>query len=96
MTTSPMTPGRVKTLITLLIALILVACAGGSTRVHYGVGYGGYYGGGPWRGYSHYPVYVGGGGPDIPHIPEGPSAVQMPSMGMPDVGMMDMGGFDDF
>jgi hypothetical protein len=92
-----MTTSQIKALITLLTMLMLAACAGGSTRVHYGVGYGGYYGGGPWRGYSHYPVYVGGGGrPDIPHIPEGPSAVQMPSMGMPDAGMMDMdmGGFD--
>jgi hypothetical protein len=93
-----MTTSRIKALITLLTMLMLVACAGGSgsTRVHYGVGYGGYYGGGPWRGSSHYPVYVGGGGPDIPHIPDGPTAEQMPSMGMPDVGMMDMdmGGFD--
>jgi hypothetical protein len=95
-----MTTRRGKVLATLFIALFLAACAGGSgsgsTRVHYGMGYGGYYGGGPWRGYSNYPVYVGGGRPDIPHIPEGPTAVQMPSMGMPDVGMMDMdmGGFD--
>lgn len=90
-----------KVLIVMVAALILAACAGGSTRVSYGMGtgYGGYYGGGPWRGYSRYPVYVGGGGGGhIPHIPDGPSASQMPDMdmgmGMPDVGMMDMGGFD--
>jgi hypothetical protein len=92
-----MTTRRITALMTLLTMLALTACAGGSgsTRVHYGMGYGGYYGGGPWRGHSGYPVYVGGR-PDIPHIPQGPSAVQMPSMGMPDVGMMDMdmGGFD--
>lgn len=87
-----------KALVVIFASLILTACAGGSTRVSYGVGvgYGGYYGAGPWRGYSRYPGYVGGGRPDIPYIPEGPSAVQMPhmDMGMPDVGMMDMGGFD--
>jgi hypothetical protein len=92
-----MTTRRIKALVALLTMLTLAACAGGSgsTRVHYGMGYGGYYGGGPWRGHSSYPVYVGGR-PDIPHIPQGPSAEQMPSMGMPDVGMMDMdmGGFD--
>ena len=69
----------------------------GRSRVSYGVGvgYGGYYGGGPWRGYSGYPpVYVGGGG-GYPDIPDGPSAAQLPDFGMPDAGMMDdMGGFD--
>lgn len=81
----------------LLLSVAVAACAGGSTRVSYGVGvgYGGYYGGGPWRGYSRYPVYVGGGGrPDIPDFPSGPSASQLPDFGMPDVGMMDMGGLD--
>ena len=81
------------------VSMILSACAsGGSSRVSYGVGvgYGGYYGAGPWRGYGHRPIYVGGGRPDIPHIPDGPTASQMPDFGMPDVGMMDMGGFDDF
>lgn len=91
-----------KALLVITATLLVSACAGGSSpRVSYGVGvgYGGYYGSGPWRGYGHRPVYVGGGRPDIPHIPEGPSASQMPSFGMPDAGMMDagpmdMGGFD--
>jgi hypothetical protein len=82
----------------LLVALIAAGCSSsGRSRVTYGVGagYGGYYGGGPWRGYGGYPVHIGGGGggpgPDIPDYPE---AVQMPEFGMPDAGMMDMGGFD--
>jgi hypothetical protein len=82
----------------LIAVLIVSSCSGGgSSRVSYGmgVGYGGYYGGGPWRGHSGYPIYVGGGGrPDIPHIPSGPSAVQLPEFGMPDAGMMDMGMMD--
>ena len=89
-----------KYLASLIIAIFVASCSGnGGTRVSYGVGvgYGGAYGGGPWRGYSRYPVYVGGGGrPDIPDFPSGPSAEQLPDFGMPDVGMgtMDMGGFD--
>lgn len=83
--------------IVVIASLLVTACAGGgSPRVSYGVGmgYGGYYGHSPWR--SH-PVYIGGGGrPDIPDFPDGPSASQMPDFGMPDAGMMDMGGFDDF
>jgi hypothetical protein len=78
---------------------LLGACAGGgSSRVSYHMGYGGYYGPGPWRGYSGYPIYVGGGGrPDIPDLPSGPVATPLPEFGMPDMGtmdMMDMGGFD--
>lgn len=84
----------------IIASTIVAGCAGGgSPRVSYsvGMGYGGYYGRGPWRGHPGYPIYVGGGGgPDIPHIPEGPSASQLPDFGMPDAGMMDMGGFDDF
>lgn len=86
-----------KALIVALVCLIVSSCAGGSTRVSYGVGvgYGGYYGPGPWRGYRGYPVYVGGGGrPDIPDFPDGPVAAPMPSFGMPDMDMMDAGGFD--
>jgi hypothetical protein len=90
-----------KVAVVVVAALIIAGCSGsGRTRVTYGVGmgYGGYYGGGPWRGYHGYPpVYVGDGGgyPDIPDIPDGPSASQMPEFGMPDAGMMDdMGGFD--
>jgi hypothetical protein len=86
-----------KLAIVLLLSLLVASCAGGNTRVSYGVGvgYGGYYGAGPWRGYYNRPVYVGGGiRPDIPDIPMGPSASQLPDFGMPDVGMMDMGGFD--
>jgi hypothetical protein len=87
--------------VVIIASLVLTSCAGGgSSRVSYGVGmgYGGYYGHGPWRGHSGYPVYVGGGGggPGIPDFPDGPSASQMPEFGMPDAGMMDMGGFDDF
>jgi len=86
-----------KVVVAIIVSLIVAGCAGGgSPRVSYsvGMGYGGYYGHGPWRGH---PVYIGGGGgPDIPHIPEGPTASQMPDFGMPDAGMMDMGGFDDF
>jgi hypothetical protein len=84
-----------------LVSLTIAACAGGNTRVSYGVGvgYGGYYGAGPWRGYHNRPIYVGGGvRPDIPDIPMGPSASQLPDFGMPEAGMMDtgmdMGGFD--
>ena len=87
----------VEALVMVIVALIVTACAGGgSPRVSYsvGVGYGGYYGSGAWRGHPGYPVYIGGGRPDIPHIPDGPSASQMPDFGMPDAGMMDMGGFD--
>ena len=87
-----------KAVVVLIAFLIVAGCAGGgSPRVSYGVGvgYGGYYGPGSWRGHPGYPVHIGGGGgPDIPHIPDGPSAVQMPDFGMPDAGMMDMGGFD--
>lgn len=87
-----------KVLAVVIASVIIAGCAGGSSRMTYGVGvgYGGYYGAGPWRGYGRYPVYVGGGGggPGIPHIPDGPSASQMPEFGMPDAGMMDMGGFD--
>jgi hypothetical protein len=90
--------GAAITVIFVIIAsLVLASCSGsGRTRVSYGVGmgYGGYYGHGPWRGHPSYPIYVGGGG--IPDIPQGPSASQLPDFGMPDVGMMDMGGFDDF
>jgi hypothetical protein len=82
--------------IVVVAALIIAGCSGGGrTRVSYGVGYGGHYGGGPWRGYGGYPVYVGGGGGGYPDIPDGPSASQLPDFGMPDAGMMDdMGGFD--
>ncbi len=91
--------------VVIIASLILAGCAGGSTRVSYGVGmgYGGYYGHSPWRGH---PVYVGGGGGGIggPDFPDRPSAVQLPEYGMPDAGMNDMGGgdfgdfggFDDF
>jgi hypothetical protein len=89
---------RIGVAIAVVAALIIAGCSGGSrTRVSYGVGVGypGYYGGGPWRGYDRYPVYVGGGGGGYPDIPDGPSASQMPDFGMPDAGMMDdMGGFD--
>ena len=81
-------------LIIALLALLLFAagCAGGgSSRVHYnmGLGYGGYYGGGPWYGY---PVYIDGG----PDYPDDSLAEQLPAYGMPDMGSMDMdmGGFD--
>ena len=87
-----------KVVVVVVAALIIASCSGsGRSRVSYGVGvgYGGYYGGGPWRGYHGYPpVYVDGGG-GYPDIPDGPSASQMPDFGMPDAGMMDdMGGFD--
>lgn len=86
-----------KTLGLIIACLLFSACSsGGSTRVSYGVGvgYGGYYGAGPWRGYSGYPVYVGGGRPDIPDIPQRPSAAQLPDFGMPGGGMMDAGPMD--
>jgi hypothetical protein len=85
-----MTSTTLKVAVVVVVALIAAGCSGsGRTRVSYGVGYGGYYGGGPWRGYHGYPpVYVGGGG-GYPDIPDGPSAAQMPDFGMPD-----MGGFD--
>jgi hypothetical protein len=91
-----------KTVAGLIIVLMIASCSSnGTSRVSYGVGvgYGGYYGGGPWRGHPGYPVYIGGGGgPDIPDFPDGPSAEQLPDFGMPDAGAMDMGmdmgGFD--
>jgi hypothetical protein len=92
-----MTRCRWATLIAILGLSLLAACAsGGSPRVSYsvGMGYGGYYGPGPWRGYSGYPIYVGGGRPDIPDIPAGPEATPLPDFGMPDMGSMDIGGFD--
>ena len=81
----------------LLAALLFASCSGsGGSRVHYGVGvgYGGYYGAGPWRGYGRYPVYIGGGGG--PSFPNAPVAEQLPDFGMPDMGTMDMdmGGLD--
>jgi hypothetical protein len=91
-----------KTVAGLFIVLMIASCSSsGTSRVSYGVGvgYGGYYGGGPWRGHPGYPVYIGGGGgPGIPNFPDGPSAEQLPDFGMPDAGTMDMGmdmgGFD--
>jgi hypothetical protein len=95
-----MTGTTFKVVAVVIASLFVAGCTGGGgSRVSYGVGmgYGGYYGGGPWRGHPGYPVYVGGGGgPGIPDIPQGPSASQLPDFGMPDAGMMDMGGFDDF
>lgn len=82
-------------LLGLIAALLLASCSGsGGSRVHYGVGvgYGGYYGAGPWSGYPGGPVYIGGGGG--PDIPDGPVAMPLPDFGMPDADMMDMGGFD--
>jgi hypothetical protein len=78
---------------------LLAACAGGgSPRISYsvGVGYGGYYGPGPWGAYPGRPIYIGGGRPDIPDIPDRPIAAPLPDFGMPDagIGTMDMGGFD--
>jgi hypothetical protein len=62
----------------------------GRSSIHYGVGYGGYYGR-PW-GYD--PVYVGGG-IDPDSGADAPVASQLPEMGMPDYGGdMDMGGMD--
>lgn len=75
------------------LLLGLAGCAGGGhSRVSYGVGYGGSYGPSAWGRYPSYPVYVGGGRPDIPHIPDGPIATPMPDFGMPDMG----GGMADF
>ena len=96
----------ILTILAISFLASLSACSSGGGgygyRGHstYGVGYGGYYGGGPW---GYHPGYIGGGGIDID---DGPMASQMPSMGMPDYGGMDMdmgmgmdmdmGGFDDF
>lgn len=92
-----MTIATLRSLAVIIVLLSMAGCAGGSSRMTYGVGmgYGGYYGAGPWRGYGGYPVHIGGGG-GVPDIPDGPSASQMPEFGMPDAGMMDMdmGGFD--
>ena len=74
----------------LTLLLFTAGCAGGgSSRVRYnvGLGYGSYYGGGPWGGY---PVYIDSG----PDYPDDSWAEQLPAYGMPDVGSMDMGGFD--
>jgi hypothetical protein len=97
---------RIAILISIISLLAsLTACSGsssGSYRSHmsYGSGYRGYYGARPW---GHYPGYVGRPiDPDWGVDPGGPSAVQLPEMGMPDMGGMDMdmgmgmdmGGFD--
>jgi hypothetical protein len=76
-------------IVSLLSFLALAACSGsGRPRVSYSVGYGGYYGASPWRHYPGRPIYVGGGGIDIP---DGPVATPLPDFGMPD-----MGGAADF
>jgi len=84
----------VKRSIAFMLCVVLIAgmvgCAGGgSPTVRYSVGYGSYYGAHPWGYYPGHPVYVGGGGYDIPEIPEGPVAEPMPDFGMPDVGDFD-------
>lgn len=77
----------------LCIALVAgtAGCAGGGgPTVRYSVGYGSYYGSHPWGSYPGRPVYIGGGGGyDIPDIPEGPVAEPMPDFGMPDIGGFD-------
>ena len=79
-------------LFTALLALVVftASCAGGgSSRMHYrhGMGYGSYYGGGPWYGH---PVYID----DATNYPEHSMAETLPAYGMPDGGGFDMGGFD--
>jgi hypothetical protein len=95
---------RIAILISVISLLAsLTACSGGSSgsyrsQVSYGPGYRGYYGARPW---GHYPGYVGRPiDPDWGVDAGGPSAAQLPEMGMPDMGGtdmgmgMDMGGFD--
>lgn len=95
---------RVLLLVTTIAFLASIsACSsssGGGYRGHttYGVGYGGYYGRRPW---GYHPGYIGGGIGPGGGIDRGPTAVQLPDMGMPDFGGgmdmgmgMDMGGFD--
>ena len=67
----------------------LSACAGsGQPSVRYSVGFGSYYGAGPWGYYGH-PIYIGGG-----EIPDEPIATPLPDFGPPDMG--GMGDFADF
>lgn len=86
---------RIAILISVISLLAsLTACSGGSSgsyrsHVSYGPGYRGYYGARPW---GHYPGYVGRPiDPDWGVDAGGPSAAQLPEMGMPDMGGMDMG-----
>jgi hypothetical protein len=80
--------------------MFVPACSsGGSPRVSYsvGVGYGGYYGYGPYHRYPGRPIFIGGGGrPELPEFPEPPVATPLPSFGMPEpsIGAMDLGAFD--
>lgn len=75
----------------IFLASGIASCAGGgSPTVRYSVGYGSYQGAHPWGYYPGRPVYIGGGGGyDIPDIPEGPVAEPMPDFGMPDIGGFD-------
>ena len=98
--------GRLVAFAILLATAILSSCASGGgyhSTYHPGVGYGGYYG----RPWGHHPGYVVAidPGPGMidpgPGFSDGPSASQLPDMGMPDMGggmdmgmAMDMGGFD--
>lgn len=88
---------RLAALMCMGICLSLAACAGsGRSHVSYSVGYGGYYGPSPW-GYYRGPIYVGGGTPDLPNIPDEPVATPLPDFGMPDMGGgMDFADFGDF
>jgi len=81
----------VRIMLGILLAAGIAACAGGgSPTVRYSVGYGSYYGAHPWGYYPGRPVYIGGGGGyDIPDIPEGPVAEPLPDFGMPDIGGFD-------
>jgi hypothetical protein len=78
---------------TLALLASLAGCSGGGSgrsSVHYGVGYGSYYGASPWHHYPGRPVYIDTG----PDIPDGPVATPLPEFGMPDGGMMDIPDFD--
>jgi len=84
----------------LATTLIVSACSGsgGGYRddAGHGIGYGHYYGPGPWGNYSGHVVIDPGPGMD-----DAPPALPLPDMGMPNVGGgmdmgmgLDMGGFD--
>lgn len=78
-------PAQIAICIVSLVSFVaLAACSGsGRPRVSYGVGVGTYYGASPWRYYPRHPVYIGGGGVNIP---DRPVATPLPDFGPPDMG----------
>lgn len=92
--------GRIAIALSVLAtALVVSACSGGGggyrEDAKHGIGYGHYYGPGPWGSFAGHAVVDPGPGTD-----DAPLAAPLPDMGMPDVsGGTDMGmglGMGDF